>query len=391
MSDLRFLEELGAQFERIGATHAGARRSDRGRRRWMRAPRAVPAGVGLGLSVLVVVSVFAVRLGVHTPSRTGPPGPGRGVRIAFSATTLDPRSPLGPSIERSIAILRDRLGAVFRRVQVSRAGNGLVVLAPGARRADRARIVALAAPARLAFYDWEANALTSNGKTVASQLHSRDPNAVTFSQGGGSAVPGESGAGSRPLYDAVKLASRQAAAASKSNARDGREYFLFGAPGSAACATAAAQRRMTLVPSLHCLLSGPVDETRIEPQRVAQELAAGLPSGVTVAQGQELVIPQGTVVLQAAPASAAQQTSFTSPSGQFYVLKDQAALPGSEVTNPRQSTDPAGGPDVQCGFSSTGATEFQHVTSQIAHRSARRSAASVRYLTSTLRSRSTTS
>ncbi|PZR80295.1 MAG: hypothetical protein DLM65_08535, partial [Candidatus Aeolococcus gillhamiae] len=209
MSDLRFLKELGAEFERISETHASAQGSDRSRRGWVRVPSsAIANGFTVGLPLLAVVAVAAVAFsvhtsGVHTSRRAGSPSPTAGIRIAFSATAVDPRSPLGPSIDRSIDILRQRLGTVVHGVQVSRAGDGLVVLAPHARRADRARIVALAVPARLEFYDWEANALTSNGKTVASQLQARDPKATEISQGGGATTPGEPGAGSLPLYQAV--------------------------------------------------------------------------------------------------------------------------------------------------------------------------------------------
>src|SRR5579884_4175731 len=62
--------------------------------------------------------------------------------------------------------------------------------------------------ARLEFYDWEANALTPSGKTVASLLPTQDPSAVTISQGG-AVAPGGLGGGSMPLYQAVKLASAQ--------------------------------------------------------------------------------------------------------------------------------------------------------------------------------------
>ena len=99
MSDLRFLEELGAEFERIGQTHASAQRSQRGRRPWIRVPRSTAAGIGMGLSVLVVVAVVAVGFGVHSRSRPGSPAPGGGVSVVFRATALNPRSPLGPSLD----------------------------------------------------------------------------------------------------------------------------------------------------------------------------------------------------------------------------------------------------------------------------------------------------
>ena len=81
-----------------------------------------------------------------------------------------------------------------------------------------------------------------------------------------------------------------------------------------------------------------------------------------------LVVQQGTVVLQAANPSAAHQAKLWSPSGQYFVLKDNVALRGSDITNPQGSTDQGGNPDVQFGFNSAGNNAFQNVTGQIAHR-----------------------
>jgi len=335
----------------------------------MHVPSRAMAAVGLAASALVVVVVVAVGLGVHGRSRTGSPVSGRGVRIVFRARTLDPGSPLGPALERSTAILRQRLRVFFPGARVSQAGAGLVVLAPHATSADRPRIVALAVPARLELYDWEANALTSDGRTVASQLQTRDAAAIAVSQGRASVAPGQPGAGTLPLYAAVKLAFRQPPSVSRTNPRPGDTYFLFGAPGSAACAAAARDRHTAAAPRVHCLLSGPdVESPTATQRRIQQDLAAGLPQGVSAVQGQERVVRPGTVVLQAAPASAAQQTGFNSPAAQFYVLRDNVSLRGSDITNPTQGTDQGGNPDVQFGFSSVGQSAFQSVTATIAHR-----------------------
>ncbi len=82
-----------------------------------------------------------------------------------------------------------------------------------------------------------------------------------------------------------------------------------------------------------------------------------------------MTVPQGTVVLQAANPSAKTQISASSPNAQFYVLKDNVALTGADITNPQQSTDQnGGGPDVTFGFSGKGESAFQKVTGDIAHR-----------------------
>ncbi len=221
--------------------------------------------------------------------------------------------------------------------------------------------------AQLFFYDWEANALTPNGKTVADQLLGQDPTAQTISQGpiGGSG-PGVPGAGGLPLYQAVKLAAKQPAAPLSANlSRKGPAYYLFGAPGSAACAAAAKVTGATPVQGQHCLLNGP--DTSV------QNLYSGLPAGVTKADGQVVAVPQGTVVLQAANPSASHQIKSSSPDAQFFVLKDHVALTGNDVTNPQPSTDQTGQPDVSFGFNGAGQSNFSRVTGEIAHRGANES------------------
>jgi SecD/SecF fusion protein len=89
---------------------------------------------------------------------------------------------------------------------------------------------------------------------------------------------------------------------------------------------------------------------------------------VRASRGQQLVVPQGTVVLLAAAPTASQVLKYGSPTAQYYVLKDNVALFGNDITNPQQSTDQTGSPDVTFGFSSKGANAFQRVTGVIAHR-----------------------
>ena len=288
MSNLRFLKELGAEFERIGEMHAKAQRSDRGRRVFTRVPRLAIAGIGVGLSLVVVVGVIAVSLDVRGPRRAGSPAQGGGVRIVFRAAALNPGSLPGQSLERASDILRQRLSSVFPGVRVSRGENRLVVVIPNARSADRARIVALAAPARLEFYDWEANALTPSGKPVANQLQAQDPNALSISQGSGSAAPGTAGSGSMSLYDAVKLASKQAPETSSDKARPGPAYYMFGAPGSDTCKVAAGDQGTSPSVAAHCYLSGPDGNKHA--------VISGLPNGVTASEAEMLVVPRGITV-----------------------------------------------------------------------------------------------
>ena len=269
------------------------------------------------------------------------------------------------AMSRELAIIRRRLRTVGHGFAVTQSGaSGIVVAGPAVRAAERARIVRLVGQtAQLSFYDWEANALTPNGKTVASQLLTQDPTAMTISDGRASG-PGTPGAGSLALYQAAKLAAKQPAQPlSETQSRKGPAYYLFGAPGSPACAAVAKANGTLPVRGQHCLLNGP--------EASLSDLYAGLPVGVTKADGELVTVPQGTVVLQAANPSASDQIEPSSPNAEFYVLKDDVAVPGNDITNPQPTTDSSGQPDVTFGFTRTGQSRFEAVTRQVARRGAR--------------------
>jgi SecD/SecF fusion protein len=317
---------------------------------------------------LIAASVFVIftqktRLGLDLQG---------GVQLVYQGQP-SPQTPVvtQDALSRAVDIMRqrvDQLGVSEPQIQTT-GGNQITVGLPDVQDIQRAE-KEVGTVAQLYFYDWEANALTPNGKTVSSQLVAQNPAATTISQGSGTA-PGDPGAGSMPLYQAVKLASEQPKSVSSHNARLGPQYYLFGAPGSAACAAKAKAAHTTPAAGQHCLLAGPDNETyAVSQQQAIQNLASQLPSGVKASDGQVMVVPQGTVVLQAANPNAKNQTPFASPNAQFYVLRDNVALRGSDITNPQQSTDQAGSPDVTFGFSSKGAKAFQSVTAQIAHRGA---------------------
>ncbi len=266
------------------------------------------------------------------------------------------------ALQRAVDIMRnrvDQLGVAEPEIQTT-GGNQITVGLPNVSDTGRAERE-VGTTAQLAFYDWEANALTPNGKTVESQLQTQDPTAVAISQGGTSQSPGSPGEGSMSLYDAVTLAAKQPYSASPNNSRTTPQYYMFGAPGSAACAAAAKANGTVPVSGQHCLLSGP-DDNRAD-------LLSGLPAGVSASDGEILVVQRGTVVLQAIPQNFSKPTPVGDPSAQFFVLKDNVALRGSDITNPEQSSDPTtSAPDVTFGFSNKGKSEFQNVTATIARR-----------------------
>jgi len=317
---------------------------------------------------LIAVSVFVIasqqtRLGLDLQG---------GVQLVYQGEpTAQTPHVTQEALTRAVDIMRarvDQLGVSEPEIQTS-GGNQIAVGLPNVKDISRAE-QEVGTTARLEFYDWEANALTPNGKPVAGQLQTQTPEALLISQGTRVVSPGTPNVGSTFLYQAVTLASRQpAAATSASLARAGNQYYMFGAPGSAACAAKAKAAGMTITAGVHCLLAGPDSEQLATSRQTAlANLSSQLPSGVSAAQAQVLVVPQGTVVLQAADVSFNQRTKFANPTAQFYVLKDNVALLGTDITNPQQGTDTSGSPDVQFGFTSKGQKEFQRVTQAIARR-----------------------
>jgi SecD/SecF fusion protein len=104
------------------------------------------------------------------------------------------------------------------------------------------------------------------------------------------------------------------------------------------------------------------------PDANMQDLINGLPAGVSAPEGQTLVVPQGIVVLQATPASFSDPNQISDPNARFFVLKDHVSLFGNDITNPQQSTDQTGAPDLTFGFTPKGGTAFSNITQTIAHR-----------------------
>jgi SecD/SecF fusion protein len=351
--------EARARAALLAHVEIAARRSTPGDRRWGRLPLRLDY-LAIGLSAVVVIAVVAVFIGARGSQSPVSPSAG-GVTLVYQVVPTRQTSVTAAVVRHTISVLRARVAQLgVSRASVRAAGAAEIVV----RLADVKNLALaeqeLGRTARIEFYDWEANALTSDGHTVASQLPAQDSKAISISEGA-SAGPGVTGAGSTSLYAAVKLASKQPLMRSVRNSRLGSQYYMFGRGGSSACAVAARFYRVPRTPvGSHCLLSGPDDSSA--------GLIVRLPAGVTRSEGQTLVVKQGTVVLAATPNDFEHPASIADPTAQFYVLKDNVALSGHDITNPHSSTDSGGAPDIAFGFTAGGAKKFERVTRTVAHR-----------------------
>jgi SecD/SecF fusion protein len=289
-----------------------------------------------------------------------------GVQLTYQAMP----TPQTPKVDQAalndtVSILESRVNqfGVSNATVQTEGGSLIVVSLPDVHNLTRAENQ-IGSTAQLEFYDWEKNAILPDGQSVASQLPLQNPKAVKISQGAAGVAPGDPGTGGMPLYQAVKLASQQQPQTTntKQLSRLGNEYFLFGAPGSQACTTAAKDEGTLPVKGQWCYLAGLNGDTKLK-----QLKSESLPKGVSFSQGTVLTVPQGWVVLQASNPTPTDTIKPTSPQAQYFVLRDHPALSGKQISNPTASSQ-NGEPIVQFGFKNGGAQAFQQVTANIAHR-----------------------
>jgi hypothetical protein len=165
-------------------------------------PRVASGHLAVAAAVLVVIVVAGVFLAARG-SGGGAPASHPARSLVFTAHPAGPRA-----IDQSVRLLRERLGAVVPGAGVAPSAHGVIVTLSHDTADARKRVLALAAPGRLAFYDWEADALLPSGKTVASRLRANDPAALEISQGSGGTAPGGTSAGCMTLQQALALTGK---------------------------------------------------------------------------------------------------------------------------------------------------------------------------------------
>ncbi|HVP03669.1 MAG TPA: protein translocase subunit SecD [Solirubrobacteraceae bacterium] len=250
-----------------------------------------------------------------------------GVSLIYQAKPTKETKVNGDSISRAIDIMRkrvDKLGVAEPEIQ--RTGSDEIdVSLPGSKNADEARRQ-VGKTAQLYFYDWETNVLDDQCK----------PDPTNQSVTGG---PSAGTVGALSYYDAVVRASKCPQTSTGKETTTGQFY----------------------------LINDKKQEVLAGPQEVKSDLLKDIADRKIPTAGTRIVeVKPGTVVLQAEP--SANGTA----SDQYYVLRDQPALGGSQIRNPKQSFDNGpggtGAPIVTFDFTDKGKTIWQKVTRQIAQR-----------------------
>ena len=276
---------------------------------------------------LAVVSLMPTKLGLDLKG---------GIELVYQAQPTPQSKVDTNSINRAIDIMRgrvDQLGVAEPEIQ--RSGQDQITVGlPSISDPQRAEKI-VGTPAQLAFYDWEASVLMPNGQTAASGVASKDPAAVKLMSFSGAPAGGAS------LYSAVTLASKQPVRGGKNISRVGPQFWMFDASGKN-------------------LIAGPAGNMK--------ELLAEIPDKKAPAGSKILTVPQGTVVLRAVYKSDKQPKKATD--AKWYTLRDDVALLGKDIRDPKQGldTNSGGTPDVEFKFTDKGANAFHDTTRKIAQR-----------------------
>jgi SecD/SecF fusion protein len=279
--------------------------------------------VGLMLvGSVVAIAAKTTRLGLDLKG---------GVELVYQAKATKFSAVTADAVNRSIEIMRKRVDALgVAEPEIQRSGaDQISVSLPDVKNAAQAA-AQVGTTAQLFFYDWEKNVLGPDCK----------PAPTNFSVTGG---PSAGSAGALSQYDALARARRCPPVTTGIQSATQTKYYLV-------------DTRTKKV------LAGPEDK----PSDLKG--AAGATANGPI---QVWKVNPGTVVVQAESPSTSTSSDKTAKKGPdaYYVLRDDFALRGTDITNPEQNFDQnTQAPNVTFDFTSSGRKKWQQTTQQIAQR-----------------------
>src|SRR4051794_23897355 len=289
------------------------------------------------LFILILVGVLLVgAIVVITSSKTreGLDLKG-GVELVYQAKPTKFAKVSGDSISRTLDIMRDRVDQLgVSEPEIQRSGPDQVVVSlPDVKNQQRA-IDQVGTTAQMFFYDWEPNVLGENCK----------PQPTDASTTGGSAA-GQPGSGTLSFYDAVTRASKCPAKTSENTSEDAPVYYAVDNKNKK-------------------VLSGPEATEKDARDAAADEVKKG------ATLSEVLAVQPGTIVVQAE--YDADKKPKDPNTAQYYVLNDNFALRGTDITDPQQNFDNgtggSGAPIVTFNFTDKGQKIWQETTRKIVQR-----------------------
>ena len=267
------------------------------------------------------------------------------------------------AIDDAIVTMRKRVDAFgVSEPEIQRSGRDQISVGlPNVQNAERAK-EQVGSTAQLQFYDWEPNVLGGRG-------------------------PDAPYAGSKALFQAVQVASKQKPKAEQTDVPPGSnltpkqaderndskatdQYYLFGPDELPIGPNNKPVRTGSYTPSSSCkeLLAdyepGPGPARDYAKGTECREQLDALGSGGPPAGSTVIKVPKGIVVVEA------EQLPNQPPQlKRFFVLEDDSELSGNDIKNPEANTDPnTQEPIVTMEFTDQGREAFARVTKRIADR-----------------------
>jgi SecD/SecF fusion protein len=301
--------------------------------------------LGLVIASALVIANTSTKLGLDLKG---------GVELVYQGQpTGQVKEVTGEDIERAIEIIRERIDQFgVSEPEVARLGNDQITVSlPDVNNAQRA-IDQVGTTAQLYFYDWEPN-LIGPERAIGGRPGQQPPpgplkqSEKRWEEAGRDVKSAENAqliaAGAYPdAYGAAKLAAEQPPVENCENCSVSKpRYYLF-------------QRKAP-----HDLVAGP--------ELTKKDLYVSPTGEKRPKNGIVVEVPAGTILVSEYPNDATGKIDKTARPG-WYALKDDPALSGTDITNPKQEFGEFNEPNVSFGFTDTGRDAFQEVTRQIAQR-----------------------
>jgi SecD/SecF fusion protein len=304
------------------------------------------------LFVLGLVTVSAIVI-TSKPTKLGLDLKG-GVELIYQGQpTGQVKEVTGADIDRSIEIIRERIDKLgVSEPEVARLGTDQIsVSLPDITNAQRA-IDQVGTTAQLFFYDWEPN-LIGPERALGGRPGQEPPASLLkqsterWQEAGRKTTSFENSyliqSGAFPdAYGAAKLASEQPPVENCETCSVAKpRYYLF-------------EKEKP-----HELIAGP--------ELSKKDLYISPTGEKRSHDGIVVEVPAGTIVVSEYPFNAENKVDKTAKPG-WYALKDQPALSGTDITDPKQEFGEFNEPNVSFGFTDAGRDAFHEVTRKIAQR-----------------------
>lgn len=300
---------------------------------------------GLVIASALVIANTSTKLGLDLKG---------GVELVYQGQpTGQVKEVTGEDIDRAIEIIRERIDQFgVAEPEVARLGSDQITVSlPDVENAQRA-IEQVGTTAQLFFYDWEPN-LIGPQRVIGGRPGQQPPpgplkaSEKRWEEAGRNVKSAENKqliySGAYPnAYGAAELASEQPPVENCQTCSVSKpRYYLFDKKEP------------------HNLLAGPELEKK--------DLYLSPTGEKRSHDGIVVKVPTGTIVVSEYPNDASGKVDKTAKPG-WYALKDNPALSGTDITNPKQEFGEFNEPNVSFGFTDKGRESFQEVTRQIAQR-----------------------